>query len=116
MKVVKLASVRKVRVQMEGAQGVAKQVPISAADGSPSFSFRVFTIQPGGHTPYHTHPFEHLNFVIAGRGVLVTKNGRRLPVRKGDFALVLPNEKHQYRNVSKTRPFVMICAVPKAYE
>jgi len=116
MKVIKLGTVRKITMHVEGARRVSKQVPISAADGSPSFSFRVFTIRPGGHTPYHTHPFEHLNYIIAGRGALVTKTGRERPVRKGDFALVLPNEKHQYRNVSKTRPLVMICAVPRQYE
>ena len=34
----------------------------------------------------------------------------------GDFALVLPHEKHQYRNTSPDRAFRMICAVPKEYE
>jgi quercetin dioxygenase-like cupin family protein len=29
---------------------------------------------------------------------------------------VLPDEKHQYKNVSAKEPMVMICAVPKEYE
>ena len=101
---------------MEGAEKVFKQVPIGQGDGSPAFSVRVFTVEPDGHTPYHQHPSEHLNYVIEGHGALVTKSGDEREVKQGDFALVLPNEMHQYRNKSKDRPLVMICAVPKEYE
>jgi quercetin dioxygenase-like cupin family protein len=116
MKVISLSDMEKIPVTMKGAEGVCKQLPLAAADGSPAFSFRVFTIEPGGHTPYHTHPFEHLNFVIAGSGDLVQENGDKLALKKDDFVLVLPQEKHQYRNSSASEPFIMICAVPKEYE
>jgi quercetin dioxygenase-like cupin family protein len=101
---------------MEGADKVYKQVPISKDDGSPVFSFRVFTIEPGGHTPFHRHPFEHLNYIIEGSGVVVNESGQEREVKKGDFALVLPDEKHQYKNKSISEPMIMICAVPKEYE
>lgn len=116
MKITRLDEVEKTKMTMEGAKDVWKQVPISKNDGSPVFSFRVFTIAPGGHTPFHRHPFEHLNYVIEGQGVLVTQEGTPHDVKRGDFALVLPDEKHQYRNKSAREPLVMICAVPKAYE
>ena len=116
MKVISLEKIEKAAVDMAGAKKVWKQVPISESDGSPVFCFRVFTVDPDGHTPYHTHPFEHLNYVIDGLGTLVKADGERLALKKGDFALVLPNEKHQYRNASDTEPLVMICAVPKDYE
>ena len=116
MKTFPLDQVAKSKMAMEGAKDVYKQLPISKADGTPSFSFRVFTIEPGGHTPYHAHEFEHLNYIIEGQGVLVNEAGKESPVKKGDFALVLPGEKHQYRNTSADHPFLMICAVPKEYE
>jgi quercetin dioxygenase-like cupin family protein len=116
MKVVPLGEVEKIGARMEGASGIAKQVPISRNDGSPSFSFRVFTFEPGGHTPFHTHPNEHINYVIEGEGVLVREDGGTLPIKKGDCALILPNEKHQYRNQSRTGRLVMVCAVPSEYE
>lgn len=116
MKIISLDQLEKGRVEMEGAVNVWKQTPVSSADGSPRFAFRVFTVDPGGHTPYHTHPFEHLNYVISGDGALVTETGEHRPLRAGDFALVVPGEKHQYRNTSADVPFVMICAVPKEYE
>jgi quercetin dioxygenase-like cupin family protein len=99
---------------MEGAKGVQKQIPISKADGTPNFSFRVFTIEPGGHTPLHTHLFEHLNYVIEGNGAVMAQNGLQ-DIKKGDFVLVQPGELHQYRNTSN-EPLVIICAVPKEYE
>lgn len=116
MKVISLDQVEKVKVDLEGAKGASKQVPISANDGTPTLSVRVFTIEPGGHTPYHKHPFEHLNYAIEGQGVLVTESGEERPIKKGDFALVLPNEMHQYRNKLENEPLIMICAVPKEYE
>jgi len=116
MKICSLDKVKKVSPNMEGAEGIHKQAPISKGDGSPSFCFRVFTFEPGGHTPFHKHSNEHLNYVIEGNGAIVTESGEEQEIRKGDFALILPNEKHQFKNKSTSKPMVLICAVPKEYE
>lgn len=116
MKITSLDEVEKIKPDMEGAKGIYKQVPISKDDGAPMFSFRVFTIEANGHSPYHQHPFEHVNYIIEGNGAIVTETGEERGIKKGDFAMVLPNEKHQYKNMSASEPFVMICAVPKEYE
>ena len=116
MKIIPLSDVPAAPVDMDGAAGVIKQLPIGSRDGSPSFSFRVFTLAPGGHTPFHSHEWEHINYAISGEGVIVDPDGSRRPFAAGDFALVPPDETHQYRNASDTDDFVMICAVPAAYE
>ncbi len=116
MKVTSLGQTPKIKVDMEGAKDAFKQVPLSREDGAPVFVFRVFTIEPGGHTPYHQHPYEHLNYVIAGRGTLVSGEDSGFAIQSGDFALVLPNEMHQYRNESADDPLVVICAVPREFE
>lgn len=116
MKITDLSKVEKVPMTMEGAKGAWKQIPLGQADGVPAYTLRVFTVEPGGHTPYHHHPFEHMNYIIEGEGALVDAEGQQRPVRKGDFALVLPDEVHQYRNTATDRPLVMICLVPKDYE
>lgn len=116
MKVTSLNQVPKVEVHMEGAEKAFKQVPLSREDGAPLFVFRVFTLEPGGHTPYHQHPYEHLNYVIEGEGFLVSEGEARQAIRQGDFALVRPNEMHQFRNASETGPLTIICAVPREYE
>ena len=100
MKTVSLENVEKTPMTMEGAKDVWRQLPISTRDGSPNFSFRVFTVEPGGHTPFHAHPFEHLNYVIAGSASLVDERGDERQMEKGDFALVLPNENYTFPNVS----------------
>ncbi len=116
MKITNLEITEKVPMTMEGARGAWKQIPLAKADGVPAYSLRVFTIEPGGHTPYHSHPFEHMNYIIDGEGVMVTGTGEEKSVKKGDFVLVMPDETHQYKNASEDYPLLMICLVPKDYE
>jgi quercetin dioxygenase-like cupin family protein len=116
MIVTNLKKVRKTKVDMEGVKGAYKQVPLSRQDGAPNFSFRVFTLEPGGHTPFHEHSFEHLNYIIEGRGVVRREDGSETPVKAGDFVMVLPGERHQYRNTADGEQFRFLCAVPKEYE
>jgi quercetin dioxygenase-like cupin family protein len=115
MYVTRLDKVEKTIIGMEDAKGVYKQIPLSKKDGVPTFSFRVFTIEPGGHTPFHQHEFEHMNYVINGEGILVSED-REHELRKGDFALILAGEKHQFKNSSKNQNLLIICAVPREYE
>ena len=114
----KIKNIKKVEiypVKMEGAKEALVQKPITSKDGSENFAMRVFTLKPGGHTPYHTHNFEHLNYVISGSGGIKKEDGTINPINEGDFVLILPNEKHQYINMGET-DFKMICAVPTIYE
>lgn len=116
MKIISLSDVPATTVTMEGAVGATKQMPLSAEDGAPVYAYRVFSLEGAGYTPYHQHPYEHMNYVIEGDGFLVNENGDKQPIKKGDFAMVMPNEKHQYRNASSTEKFVMICGVPKKFQ
>lgn len=116
MKIISLKDVEKKKVNMEGAERAWKQMPLSSADEAPVYAYRVFTIEPGGFTPYHNHPYEHMNYIIEGEGALVDRDGNEQPLKGGDFALVHPDEQHQYRNKSEDKPFVMICGVPKQFE
>ena len=111
----KLDDVAKTGVDLEGVQGITKQLVLGTPDGVPNFSFRVFTLEPGGHSPHHQHDLEHLNYVLSGEGCLVDETGRENPLVKGDFAFVAPGDVHQFRNTG-TEPFVFLCAVPKEYE
>lgn len=115
MKIVKLNAVQSHPVDHPEIRGATKQVPIGIADGAPNFSMRVFTLEPGGYTPYHQHPWEHENYVLNGSGVMVDGQGNHHPIEAGDFAIVVPNEMHQFRNTSQ-EPLQFICLVPKEYE
>jgi quercetin dioxygenase-like cupin family protein len=115
MHVIGLDEVEKTTPAMEGAKGIYKQIPLSKKDGAPTFSFRVFTIEPGGHTPFHQHEFEHMNYVISGEGTLAAED-REHELKQGDFALILAGEKHQFKNSSDGQNLLIICAVPREYE
>jgi quercetin dioxygenase-like cupin family protein len=54
MRIISLNNVpkKKVEIEMEGAQNAWKQIPLSGNDGAPVYAFRVFTVEPGGYTPY----------------------------------------------------------------
>lgn len=114
MKITNLQQCERSAVTMEGASGASRQVPIGKADGAPNFSIRVFTLQPGGHTPHHQHESEHLNYILEGSGVAMEGDTPR-PINAGDFVLVKPFEKHQYRNTGSS-PLVFMCMVPSLYE
>ncbi len=74
------------------------------------FSFRVFK------TPKHQQ-FDYVpRHWDRNKEELENRVNRRKPLKKGDFAIVLPKEKHCYKNASTDNSFVMICAVPKEYE
>lgn len=114
MKITRLEDCKASTVDMEGAAGATRQVPVGKADGAPNFSARVFTLGPGGHTPHHSHESEHLNYVISGTGIAMEGEAART-IREGDFILVKPGELHQYRNTGD-EPLVFMCVVPKEYE
>jgi quercetin dioxygenase-like cupin family protein len=115
MYVTRLDKIEKTISKSEDAKGVYKQIPLSRKDGVPTFSFRVFTIEPGGHTPFHQHEFEHMNYVINGEGILIAEDQEH-ELREGDFALILAGEKHQFKNSSENQNLLIICAVPREYE
>ena len=98
-------------VKMEEAIGVSKRVLISEADGAPNFIMRRFTIEPGGHTPYHTHPWEHEVYVLSGSGQLrLSETSHELSA--GTVVLVLPDKEHNFVNIG-SGPLDFLCIIPK---
>jgi quercetin dioxygenase-like cupin family protein len=94
----------------ETVRGTEKRLLISPADGQTTFAMRRFTIGVGGHTPYHTHPWEHQVFVLSGSGEVRSADGAT-PVESGDYAFVPPMDEHQFVNTGDG-PFEFICVVP----
>ena len=105
------AEVPGIPAEMEGAKDVTMQILIGPDDGSANIIMRLFTIAPGGHTPYHTHDFEHLVRAQAGIGVAVDAQGVQHPLAPGQSVFVTPNEKHQFAN-PHDEPFQITCTIP----
>lgn len=110
MKLITYTEVKATHFDNGPARGVAARVVIGKADGAPNFCMRVFEITPGGHTPKHTHDWEHEMFIHAGAGE-VYGNGRWQPMQAGKAIFIPANEEHQMRNTGQA-PLVVICLVP----
>jgi len=106
----KIHNYRQVQPQ-NAAPGVTMRVVAGEAEGAPTFVMRVFEIQPGSATPFHTHPWEHEVYVLAGKGIARSGSDKETPIAEGDTALVPPNEQHSFLNAGKD-VFRMICVVP----
>lgn len=114
MAVIKYSDVQAVPVNVEGAARVSKKVPVGRAEGWEGHTLRTFTLEPGGHSPRHSHDWEHVNYVVGGRGRLMV-DGETHDVEEKDFAFVPPNVEHQYSNPFD-EPFEFICIVPNRGE
>jgi len=96
-------------VTYDDAQGAEMRPVITKDDGAPGFAMRVFTLQPEGHTPYHSHAWEHEVYILDGTGVVRSADGERR-VRAGDAVFVAPHELHQFRAGAAGLRF--ICCAP----
>lgn len=92
------------------APGASIRVLIDEKDGAPLYKLRMIEIEPGGNSPQHTHPYEHENFIVEGKGQLFLK-GEWHDLNPGDVAFVPPGELHQYKNTGETT-FKFLCGIP----
>lgn len=95
-------------VEMAGAQGVRMAMMVGRADGAPHFAMRSFRVEAGGHTPRHSHDYEHEVFVVEGEGQVLLEGSFR-PIRAGDVIYVPADGEHQFRTASGLR---FLCLVP----
>jgi len=98
-------------VEDPAAKGATMRVAIGPDDGAPNFMMRVFTLEPGGHSPRHSHPYEHEVFFHAGGGELFCE-GESRAVGPGHVAYVPPGALHQFRNTGP-EPLVFVCVIPR---
>ena len=94
----------------EGASKLKVRWLITKEMGAPNFAMRLFEMEPKGHSPFHSHPWEHEVFILEGEGVVVSEEGEK-KFRAGDVIFTLPNEKHQLKNNGE-KNVKFLCLVP----
>ena len=99
---------------MDGVTGVAMQMLVGRDDAAPNFAMRPFVVQPGGHTPQHSHPWEHEVFVVEGQ-LCVECNDEQHVISAGDAIFVPSDSMHQFTNESN-QPARFLCLVPLEFE
>ncbi len=97
-------------MESEDVRGVKKRVLIGKTQNAPHFIMRMFSIEKGGHSPYHQHSHEHEVFILKGKGIVKDKEGSR-EVKEGDFVYVPPNCEHQFLN-PRGDCFEFLCLIP----
>jgi quercetin dioxygenase-like cupin family protein len=101
-------------MQMDGVKGVTMRLMVGRSDGAPNFAMRHFTVEPGGHTPHHSHNYEHEVYVVDGAGT-VEKDGGHHEISSGDVLFMPPNAVHQFVNTGDM-PLKFLCLVPVTFD
>jgi quercetin dioxygenase-like cupin family protein len=103
--------VEKVLSDSPGYDGVFIRFLWTADDAKLRQAMRLYEIEPGGCTAYHSHYEDHQWFFLEGRGAYVDGEGKETVLGPGDTVLVEPDEKHQLKNIGES-VLKLICVIP----
>jgi quercetin dioxygenase-like cupin family protein len=110
MKIEKSSNISKGPVEVGGAKDVEIRWLISKEDGAENFAMRMFELQPGGHTPLHTHPHEHEVFVVEGNGTFVCEGQDH--EFGAEYVIFVPGgTEHRFKNTGDS-VLRMLCLIP----
>lgn len=111
MRLKKDSEIPDILLEEEGIQDVYRKILIGPEDGSLRIVMRYFKVLPGGHSPFHRHPFEHLIKIEKGKGLVVNASGEEIPLSAGQNIFIPENEKHQFKNPYE-ESFEFLCIIP----
>jgi quercetin dioxygenase-like cupin family protein len=93
-----------------GSSGMKVRWLITKEIGAENFAMRLFELETGGYSPFHSHPWEHEVFILEGEGLAVGQE-KEIKFKAGDVIFLPPNEKHQLKNNGK-KPVKFLCLIP----
>lgn len=94
----------------EGSSKLKVRWLITKETGAENFAMRLFEMEAGGHSPFHSHNWEHEIFILEGEGLVVGGQEEK-KFKAGDAIFISPNEKHQLKNSSKNA-CRFLCLIP----
>ncbi len=106
----RLSEVAQEDVSEEGAENTTIQWLIDEKAGAKNFVMRRFVIEKNGHTPFHSHDWEHEAYVLSGKGI-IRAGDETFVVNKDMFVYVPANVVHQFKN-SGDKDFIFLCMIP----
>jgi len=104
------ADVLEKEVEEDGINSVTQQILIGPDDGSQNIIMRRFRVLPGGNTPYHVHPHEHVVKIENGKGHVVDVSGNEDLIHEGQSLFIAGGEKHQFKNPFDV-PLEFLCII-----
>ena len=96
-------------VDMAGVKGVRMGIMCGREHGAPNFALRQFQVEPAGHSPRHSHDYEHEVYVVSGGGTVLL-DGQERSIRQGDVIYVPADHEHQFKAGEQGMTF--LCLVP----
>lgn len=86
------------KIEADGARGAFIRHVITEKDGAPNFNMRVISLEPGGQSPNHSHPWEHEFFILRGKGTGEIDN-KEVTLKQGDVLFVPPGVQHCMKTI-----------------
>lgn len=111
MKIIKEKKVKAELVKEGNARNAFRMVLLGAKEGSERIEMRLFKIAPGGQTPLHSHPWEHLIRVEKGEGVAYSAPEGKFKIAPNQAIYVPAGEEHQFLN-PYAENLELLCVVP----
>ena len=112
MRISQVEAVELVPVEMPGSKGCQVRWLIGENVDAPNFAMREFEVEKGGHTPKHSHPYEHEVYILEGDGIIL-ENDTPHQIKAGDTIYVAPDEVHQFQNNGNGK-LKFLCLVPNS--
>jgi len=106
-----IKNIKSIDINIPGVLNTKKQTLVGPNEGWDGWVMRLFTLSQGGNTPLHSHPWQHINYVVSGKGYLLLDNKQHL-LESGSVAYVSEDAEHQFNNCGE-EDFVFICIVPE---
>lgn len=97
-------------MEESGAEGIRVRWLIRKEDGAPNFAMRLFELQPYGHSPLHSHGWEHEVYILEGQ-CKVECEGHERNAGAGYVVYIPPNARHKFANNGKS-VLKFLCMVP----
>ena len=110
MKIIRYQDVESIESEKVGIRDAKKlgvRPLIGKEDGALIFSMSVLELEPGGHTPNHSHEREDQLFVISGIGEVKTVEGS-YNIGPGTAVFFPSNEPHQVINSGRGPLLVLV--------
>ena len=98
-------------VDSKEMKGVTMQILIGEDEGAPNYIMRRFRVEAGGYSAHHSHDYEHVVFIISGKGTLFA-SGEEFKLAEGTSLLVEPNEIHQFK-ADRGEVLEFLCTIPR---
>jgi len=109
-KCVHSSKIKPKKVEEDGASGVRVRWLIKQEDGAPNFGMRLFELQPKGHSPLHSHDWEHEVYVLEG-DCRVACEDQEVKASAGYVVFIPPKAKHRFANIGKST-LKFLCIIP----